>query len=617
MPSWAGWTETEKPWDRARPMHRINSPSFDLGKDSPSGHGFDCGCHTRSQGPNDTVIASCVFDRLMVALPGWVPVLELDPATKQLEPRGTEHVHEAEGLLVRSFHTWTDVPQWQWHRWYDWNFHIDPADGYKHLRGLGNTVADVKSPKQPVIRGFGGDTSFKGALECELDAGAISSGIPGTNNPGGMYFKDWAWPLAGQMFWAKGLWIYDCGHASPDNINGLHRTEIHPCRAIATARWQAVQFPENDNLFVPGIQFMFFASRFGGYRETTTLKEADYQFIVDLPEIDPAGPHEWAIGHTFQFPRNTGVLRAPQLLWKADFDAFSNARGRQGKTDPIVELKESPANPRQRQVKVTIPLQSSGEISSNHDFYGVILSMGWRDPDRSQARKVRHVTVRLNSIVAGSDPHDFAFTTGQWRVKIGVNGQWSFVNADVDPGTKIDLSNRPPIRFSISEDDDIAINVHGWEQDGVGDLFERSEPDRTINFDGDLLAFAQQNPSTYTGVTWGVSAGQLVDYQRHILNGGPTAQARMGIARILCYHIGNQSISSAGNQNDPIGMIDPSMNPAEPHNPLKPNFEGVRGFQCKAFFTEEIGDTAELAEDPREDDYFLNYSVEVHRQQVP
>ena len=74
------------------------------------------------------------------------------------------------------------------------------------------------------------------------------------------------------------------------------RSEIHPIGTVASARWEAVKFQSAaqvlfplkgdwgiDTPFMPAVQFMFFASRLGGYLTTPKTFERDYEFIVDLP----------------------------------------------------------------------------------------------------------------------------------------------------------------------------------------------------------------------------------------------------------------------------------------------------------------------------------------------
>ncbi|MEJ7714126.1 MAG: hypothetical protein WKF84_30855 [Pyrinomonadaceae bacterium] len=54
--------------------------------------------------------------------------------------------------------------------------------------------------------------------------------------------------------------------------------------------------------FVPGIQFMFFATKEGGYFKDLKLTDQNYEFIVDLPKISGPADLTWAIGHTSDFP---------------------------------------------------------------------------------------------------------------------------------------------------------------------------------------------------------------------------------------------------------------------------------------------------------------------------
>ena len=145
-------------------------------------------------------------------------------------------------------------------------------------------------------------------MECEWDCGAFGDydyssahgkqASPG--QPGPMFEKDWAWPMAGQNVWIAGRWIYDCGHASSDEKTGsnpgLMRSELHPCKAVATARWEAVKFDQND-YHAPAIQFMFFACTQGGYKDFPTIADHDYEFIVDLPEAPHEAPQH-PVGHT-------------------------------------------------------------------------------------------------------------------------------------------------------------------------------------------------------------------------------------------------------------------------------------------------------------------------------
>ena len=389
----SNFTLTSKTVDRERPFHRINSPSFDvtLKKARASGIGVKCGCRTKANYiEGQGLISPALAPEAVIVLPQYVPV-DREGQPSQNWGRIPEIERELEGQLTLSQHPSEDFPIGQWHFWYDWNFFIKPAEGFEYLRGMG-THEDL------------GDLILGGSMECEWDCGAF--GDYDFINPGGrtptldasapFFGRDWAWPVGGEYIWLAGRWIYDCGH--PDKL-GRNRSELHPIKAVATARWEAVKFDENES-HVPAIQFMFFACRKGGYLDLPTIANTDYEFIIDLPDssITPAG--EFPIGHTPDFPLNTLVIRQPQLLQKIDYTPFTTARtpvAQAGQADPEIEILP-PDKPGEvpRQVKVRIPLTKLGkaDISS----YGVIVSLGWNDPERQQAEKIKEVRVVFTEV---------------------------------------------------------------------------------------------------------------------------------------------------------------------------------------------------------------------------
>ena len=266
---------TEKPWNREKPFARIDSPSRGPTRQRASGRGFERGAHSVKFGPR--TFSDGPFDALagdlMRSIPNWVSV------------EAQDRVEEIEGELERSFQTWTDYPPFQWHRWYDWNFHIAPDRDYAFLRGRGNHDGGSEGARnsRPVSSSL--------SMECEWDVGAFGSA------PGIMFEHGGPpWPMSGQRVWLAGRWIYDCGHstndAEPEGPNqGLMRSELHPCKALAYAWWEAERFEQNGDAFVPAIKFLFFMSRLGGYFNFPAINDGDangndYQFIVDLPEME-------------------------------------------------------------------------------------------------------------------------------------------------------------------------------------------------------------------------------------------------------------------------------------------------------------------------------------------
>jgi hypothetical protein len=566
-----------KDWDYANPFHRINSPSYQLSENLADGLGYLRGCHAPSDGPHDTVYGLLIRD-LIRTVPGWIPVRD-------------EAEYEVEGSLFHSFQTWTDVPVWQWHRWYDWNFHITPDQGYGYVAGPGNAGPSPKELNEMKKRGERW-LGKAGSLECEWDCGAFGE------KPGAMFSGDWAWPLTGQRVWIAGRWIYDCGHASSDDKSiGKMRTELHPCKAVASARWEAVNFPENGSLYVPAIQFMFFASTIGGYYPFSSLGGRDYEFIVDLPKIPGAPAVSAPIGSTPEFPLNTVALRTPHLLHKFDYAPYSSAAGTKASVVPVIEPIPSsdPSLPPQ-QAKIKIPLSGASGQS-----YGVIISLGWYDPDGSQARKVFHCQVRLDNLHKGTVKHD-TFSE-EWSIKIGVNGRWYTQYFDgVRNNTTLTLK-AAPIDIWLSEDDFISISSHGAEIDEVGGFFERPQEGRT-SFIGH----------------------HLVDWNRDVMSRDQRTQWD------ICYSIADMMIFTFGIENDALGIIDPGPLPLHPanagqkpgvdvafSNPIQLKYLSdttiVTGFN--AFAAESDPHSAELEEKTGWVDYTLNLTIKVQRQRVP
>jgi hypothetical protein len=498
------FTNTTKVVDRAKPFHRINSPSYDPTRTRASGIGAGCGCRSGTNYRPASVLSAVLRDERVKALrglPAWVPVEREGKPPENWESL-PEVEREIEGILKFSRHASEDVPVGQYHLWYDWNFFVEPVTGYEYIRALG-THDDF------------GDAIKVGTVECEWDLGAIGDydfNSPGGRTPtlevpGPMFGRDWAWPVGGEYIWLAGRWIYDCGHPE----DGFTRSELHPCKAVATARWEAVKFDENER-HVPAIQFMFFACRSGGYWDFPSISGSDYEFIVDLPD-GPAPPVEYPIGHTPEFAMNTIVVR-PRLLTKFDYAPFSNARGPSavaGEADPEIAMLP-PENPGEmpKQVKVRIPLT---KLPAGRNSYGVIVSLGWHDPAREQAQKVKEVRVWFDKVELTGDLRRFLDT--DWKVlgipimplkrlpawlvpepggvggtirldfRVGVNGRWH--GLDVDRVnlrmTSLSLKHQGETMF-LAEDDDIRITAHGLEEDPSGEMLHRRLDDRTLKGEG-------------------------------------------------------------------------------------------------------------------------------------
>ncbi|HYS08191.1 MAG TPA: hypothetical protein VEP66_05585 [Myxococcales bacterium] len=618
---------TSKPYDKALPFTRINSPSENLAPTRLSGDGHTRG--TRREGDFlEQALIDKIVRKLILLTPSWT-------TTRGTTERDVEQ--EIQGKLVRSFQTWTDAPPFQWHRWYDWNFHLEPDPGYDWLRGLANettgsgelpviTKGDVKGRNQHVV--------FGSVMECEWDTGSFA---PDTmQRPGPMFDADWAWPMANQRVWLVGRSIYDGGH---ETSHGLCRSELHPCKAVASARWEAFNFKENNGgqaggrVFTPAIQFMFFSSRFGGFVDYPDLRPADgqpYQFIVDLPEAPAGSTGRMAVGGTPDTAMNTVVLRSNQLLINFDRPRFANTRGgRAPNVDPIVELlPEDPAHPRLRQAKVTIPLSAL-----TGDSYGVLISLGWRDVSGEQAARVKKCTVKLKNLFKAGIDHD-TFSE-EWRLKAGVNGrwfQWEFngVRNNTNHSLERDEKNRPTaLVIHLHEDDALQLAAHGAELDLVDDVYMGSNADRTIsvsNADVNVELGRHDRPLPHNTTRRPVDWKTQIDV-RPPATGSPGSYP---VQRAIARRIFSLMWTTFNDQNDPLGLIDgisTAPRREQPHNPLKIGPEvgrGERSFSITGYETWEEGTSAELLERPhfadaeatrsRWIDYRIDYTVKVENQ---
>lgn len=633
-----------KPWDRDRPFQRYNSPSF--GPKPPlSGDG-----HTRgTRRPEDFLVRSLLDgiarNELLRLTPSWTTTMD-------------DAEHEVYGKQTRSFQTWTDAPPYQWHRWYDWNFHLEPELPFAWLRGAGNEPAPKHAKEDehngipiigPIIDKIKGktfgprDNVVPGHnMECEWDTGAMGPA------PGGMFQNNWVWPMTHEWVWICGRSIYDGGH---ETHAGLCRSELHPCKAVAAARWEAFKFPDTPH-YVPAIRFMFFASKIGGYVDFDTLapKVGDaYEFIVDLPE-KPEGeiPLTVAVGHTPEFPHNTVTLRKLEdPLVHVSYDEFNNASVRSGnkpqpkdpKYKPEVELIPlgDGGDPKKRQVKVKIPLKALADDCPDVDYYGVIVTMGWPDLDGTLAKKVKCCKVEIKNLFKGVIDHDtFA---EEWRFKVGVNGrwfQWQFESMH----NKSDHALNKTIEIWLDEQDSIIVSSHGAELDLVDDVYFK---DRVVCINDAEIEWEKRPPINIPphdifdviGTVGDIVTGRLPSYPArwhdHIDKRPPAQPDFWGVAcypeqRAVVRRLFSLMWTTFNDQNEPLGLVDPGYGSAteNANNPFK--IKDKSGKQpdivLRGLSTWEVGDTAELVVRPPEPenadwvDYKLTYTITVTPQQT-
>lgn len=622
-----------------------------------------------------------VLHRALRVIPQWAPVKQ-GASNKSVGP---DQIIEVEGICTRSFGNPIDVPFFNWHTWFDWNVQVTPEPDYK------NVLAPVSDP--PNKKGATGSEraiTKDGSFEIQWDAGALQdaagrtafvTAFPDTQMPdhdGPMLSQGpspdgllsisngpFIWPMAGMFVWASGRHVYDCSRvddAKSDNPKMC--AMINPARALATARWVAADFQENGGFSVPAIEFMFVASKRGGYINHDDLADTDYQFIVDLPPAD-LDLSPYPIGHTDDFPHNTITLR-PRLLKLLRFLPRIDS----AQAEPTVEVIR-PTDPSKApsQVKVTIPKAALSGVEA----YGFNLALGWFDPAHEQARKVKLCTVTVNSIqmrltdrdapakklreifkqeenglkaiikqkleditiadipiigkiqpfkipgigklaedaVAAALDAFIDLLVGmvpseveeEWLLRMGVNGVWIAI---FRPPRKLQTFTFGAFdiqfKLRLADGDPLLFAAHGTEFDPVGDIMHSGNDHRTIK---------AHDPKPKVQVPWEKIFKSDSDNERRDLVFdfclAEMFDATEGVGKL-----------SLGFDNSPLGLIDPD--PANSgfntiNNPMvmRDPVDSVP-VQRTAPFARADSDQMILLEDPGKPDYRIQYTLEITKQ---
>lgn len=403
-------------------------------------------------------------------LPAWVPVAGNTKLVRDhREGReglrfDVDHLGETrilEGILTKSKITHTDFPFKPWHTYYDWNFYVSLDAQYKYLHSPSNIQ----------------DHDEK--LECEWDSA---------------YLPKWAWPQRGDRIWIVGRWIYDCGHPAVETVVDLeapqqppragagqgvgvsgsstrpripevkktfrYKTEIHPPKAVASFRSEAVQFDGNRGPTQANLAVLFIG-RDGGYWRQP-INDQDYSFDLYLP------PKPYAEATpTWKIQPQTGTLPVqPQIT-------------------------PYPANA-PRALRVTIPLKG---VNPHPENYGAIISAGWSDPHGSEIAKIKKYRVTIEQLryvdtipprfqSSGSPRSGMSVphppTSRAWHFYIGINGRWEIRKFSCLYGSSsfYPANNPVPLSYSVDLDlhpnDRIHITACGFIADDIHDLMGQS-----------------------------------------------------------------------------------------------------------------------------------------------
>ncbi len=276
-------------------------------------------------------------------------VLVRDQRTDQfiLRPDYAGETPTVEGIVTKSKVASNDFPFQPWHTYYDWNFHVRFDKQYKYLYSPANKNDDI---------------------ECEWDTA---------------FLPRWAWPQVGQRVWIVGRWIYDCGHPE----NNQHRSELHPPKAVASFRTEAVKFRENRGLTRANNAILYIGQNGGYWRQP--INDQDYAFDLYLPPK----PYREAVP-----------------VWKV--------ASQTGSLPVQPQITPYPAgNP--RVLRVVIPLKG---VTPHPREYGAIISGGWSDPRGTESAKIKRLRVTVEKFFR--DANLDSYSSDEWYQYVGINGRW-------------------------------------------------------------------------------------------------------------------------------------------------------------------------------------------------
>lgn len=329
-----------------------------------------------------------------ILLPSWTQATN-GPVTPSAGPETVT------GVLTNSKISGTDFPLKPWHTSYDWNLFVRPDPQYRRLLSTANVQDD------------------HGILECEWESSCLPT---------------WARPQQGQRIWMVGRWIYDCAHPLAHG----YKTEIHPPKALASFRSEAVTFPGNAGP-TQANQAVVFIGRDGGYFKTS-INDQDYEFSFPMPPR-PVGSQPRIMvtpkmGRWFIFSRKLPVNPKIDLsLWKHGGI-----------------------------VKVKVPLKG---LQPHPDDYGMVISAGWSDPQRIETKQIHKVRVTVDKVFmdANLDP----IGRDEWSLHVGINGRWKILHNQRGDVSSVNHS----VLLDLHPDHRIRISVCGYEADTVDDLMGR------------------------------------------------------------------------------------------------------------------------------------------------
>ncbi len=616
------------------------------------------------------ILGERVMNRAIRVIPQWVPVVK-GASNSKID---ASQIREVEGICTRSFANPIDVPFYNWHYWFAWNIEVAPEPTYTGVISAAGNPGGLH-------RGF--QIQWDPGFYCS-DVEPYMRGFPDhqiPSNEGPVTNNDIMWPMTGMYVWAAGRWVYDCSRVS-GNPPRMH-SMIHPAKALATARWAAHSFEENDNIPVPAIEFMFVASKRGGddpggsqqvpYIGYESLNDTDYEFIIDLPEGPGKEVISFDIAHSGNVGANTIVVR-PRLLM--DVRQLPGIRG--ASIEPIVEMiaPEVEGEP-PKQVRVKVPLTS---LDNHATACGFNLCLGWADPAREEARKVRTCTVQLLDFSGSLQTRDSPAQKLRKIFKDNENklmrivrekiGNIEILNVPI-PGTKqriiLHLKDIPGLGPLIdeliskaltalidaiiglmpagSEEWLLHVGVNGtWRSQFFPDMkgspapseidamyqkfvfhLSLAEGDKLFysshgaEFDpvGDIMHSSRRNRIFEDGLDQPVSWSDIAD--PGIDKQKQRALVFEYVAKIMTDTSGGVTNLALGFDNSPLGIIDPDLSDGTTDPASNPRIVknlGRDNIVKTATFAYAEGDQMKLFEEPGKPDYRLTFQINVENKNI-
>ncbi|MET0713438.1 MAG: DUF11 domain-containing protein [Mycetocola sp.] len=360
---------------------------------------------------------------LWATLDFWVTEVEIaEEGWVWTNGQGTsDKFREAEGVVVKSKVARNDTPAN--HYSHDWNVDIRVDDEYLGL--LSNI--NHPNPSDEVLDSED-ELEDPDAIELEWETGVTPDETDGDGaDP---MLPRWVLPNLGDRIWTNGHWVFDCGHFTKINDVLYFPTEIHPGRAIATMRQQAMPIPGSGTTPVPVTATDLYIHGRGGFTveqlecginviitgtscpQKTSAIDDLYTFEVCLPPKPASQP--WAT-------LGIGIAPGPGDSGKGGDPDITDVAAASGCLVPSDEFGNDFDNGTMLQVEVD--LRGTGIAPT--DVYARKIVAGWVTPP---ATPLPHLSLTLNQLDLHNDleadPFDGEFTFWWMSVDRAPQDEW-------------------------------------------------------------------------------------------------------------------------------------------------------------------------------------------------